>query len=117
MRNAALTVLMLLATVPVFGDQFAAPPNPQVTARFGALRQQGSPYRQLFETRAALDTALQEQVATTRPKRRVVCGMTIIEVDPGIDSKMAREVPKPPDVKYTIRAIDPPICNPNGTNK
>jgi hypothetical protein len=114
MRNAAVVVLMLVATVPAFGDQPAAQPTPQSKTRFGALRPAdlSGPYSNLFKAQEELKQAVEEQ-ASNAAKRRVVCGMTIIEADPKIDPQMAFEVPKPPDVKYTIRAIDPPICNPN----
>jgi hypothetical protein len=113
MRNAAVVVLMLVASVPVFGDQPAVQPNPPSTARFGALRQvnPSNPYSNLFKAQAALKKAVEEH-GTTGAKPRVVCGMTIIEANPRIDPKMALEAPKPPDVRYTIRAIDPPVCNP-----
>ena len=36
--------------------------------------------------------------------------MTIIEADPFFDQKMKVTPPKDPTVRYTIRAVDPPIC-------
>ena len=38
--------------------------------------------------------------------------MTMIEADPSFDQKMKVTPPKDPNVRYTIRAVDPPICNP-----
>ena len=114
MRSAAVVVLMLVVAVPAFGDQPAAQGSPQSKARFGALRQadRSNPYSDLFKAQEALKKAVEQQ-ASSAPKRRVVCGMTIIEANPGVDPQMVVEVPRRPDVKYTIRAIDPPVCNPS----
>jgi len=108
MRNAIVAVVMLLVAVPVFGDQ--STPNPQLNARFGALRpaQSADPYRNLFRAQEMLKKAVAER-AQARP--RVVCGMTIIPADPKIDPKMAI-TPKKDGVEPKIRAIEPPICKP-----
>ena len=113
MRNAAIAVFMLVATMPVLGDQSSI--DPKATARFGALRREQSkdPYKQLFEAREALGRALADasKDATPAPRKKIVCGMTVIEVGPELDPKMAVEPKKDPRVTYTIRAIDPPVCN------
>ena len=54
----------------------------------------------------------QQDAAKGAQKRTVVCGMTIIEVDPFFDQKMKAAPPKDASVRYTIRAFDPPVCNP-----
>jgi hypothetical protein len=48
---------------------------------------------------------------TPAAKPKVLCGMTVIPADPSIDPKFTIA---PPDrqTKYTIRAIEPPICKP-----
>ena len=43
------------------------------------------------------------------PAHRVVCGMTVVTVDPAVDPHMPRRTP-PADRAYTIRATPPPIC-------
>jgi hypothetical protein len=108
MRNAIVAVVMLLAAVPVFGGQ--STPNPQLNARFGALRpsQSADPYRNLFRAQELLKKAEAER-AQASPK--VVCGMTIIPADPKIDPKMAI-TPKKDGLDFKMRAIEPPICNP-----
>ena len=113
MRNAAIVVLMLFVTVPVFGDQAA--PDPKLTARFGALRaeQSADPYRNLFRAQEMLKKFQAEQ-AVLKPaalKPTVVCGMTIIPVDPKLDPKMGI-TPKKDGLDFTMRAIEPPVCNP-----
>ena len=37
--------------------------------------------------------------------------MTIIEADPFFDQKMKVTPPKDAGVRYTIRAVDPALCN------
>jgi hypothetical protein len=108
MRNALFISLTLLTVaIPVHGDQPAA--SPQSTTQFGALRPSQNPYAKLFEVRDALKQA-QQQVAPSAPKKTIVCGMTIIEADPFFDQKMKVTPPKDPNVRYTIRAVEPSIC-------
>ena len=109
MRNALFISMTILAG-PVFADQPA--PNPSPTAQFGAPRRaQKNPYASLFTVQDALKQA-QQRLAPAAPNRTVVCGMTIIEADPYFDAKMRVTPPKDADVRYTIRAVDPAICNP-----
>ena len=77
-----------------------------------AWAQRSNPYAKLFDTRQALQQALQDKSAslTPAPKRRVVCGMTVIEVGPEVDPKMAITPPKDPKTRYTMRGVEPPIC-------
>ena len=108
MLNALFISITLLAgAVPVFADQA---PNPSRAAPFGTLRPQASnPYSRLFEVREALKQA-QQQAMQGAPKKTIVCGMTIIEADPFFDQKMKVTPPKDPNVRYTIRAVPPPVC-------
>ena len=46
-------------------------------------------------------------------KPKVVCGMTLIPADAAIDPKMLIAPKNNDPLKYTIRAVDPPICNPS----
>jgi hypothetical protein len=111
MRNVLLISITLLGlAIPVSADQ--APVSPNSTARFGAQRPpQSSPYARLFEVREALKSA--QQAAGVKPaSKKTVCGMTMIEVDPAFDPKMKVTPRKDPNLRHTIRAIDPPICNP-----
>lgn len=114
MRKAlVIATALLIGALPVFADQ--APATPQMTPRLGALRaaQASDPYSKLFEVRSALKQAVEQQSQKAgAPKKRVVCGMTIIEVGPPLDPKMGVTPPKDDKVRYTIRAVDPPVCNP-----
>jgi hypothetical protein len=115
MRNAAIVVLMLGATVPVLGEQS----QPAMQRGLGASRQQrpSSPYAKLFEvgrplTRGTAPAVPAEEVE--RPARpQVVCGMVIVPADPSLDPRMRVTPPQDPSVEYTIRAFEPPICNPD----
>jgi hypothetical protein len=109
MGKAVLFAVAFMACAsPVYADQLA---NPQSSAQFGALRQaqRANPYSKLFEVREALKQA-QQQAMQGAPKKKIVCGMTIIEADPFFDQKMKVTPPKDPNVRYTIRAVPPPVC-------
>jgi hypothetical protein len=112
MRHAAIACLLLLVTVPVFGEQ--AKPNQESSARFGALRpaQPADPYRQLFNAQQLLKGAQEKAKQAAHTKAAVVCGMLVIPADPSIDPKIAVPPNKTPGVEFKIRAIDPPICSP-----
>ena len=114
MRKALLLSLVFVAgTLPAFADQ--APQSPQSSTQLGGLRPErpGNPYARLFEAQEALKKALQEKTAsfTTGPKTKIVCGMTVVEVSPALDPKMGVTPPKDEKTRYTIRAIDPPVCH------
>ena len=108
MRNAAIVVLMLIVTVPVFGDQSAI--NPTATMQFGALRKAKDPYKQLFAAQQALKNAQQQQAAAEPLKPKVVCGMMVVPADPTIDPKMRITPPQNPNLEYKIRVVEPPTC-------
>ena len=114
MRTAFLfSIGLFLGALPVSADQ--APVNPQATALLGALRhaQSSNPYARLFEAREALTQAVQSESQKNESKTKLVCGMTIIEADPYFDQKMKVTPPKDDNVRYTIRAVDPAVCNPS----
>jgi hypothetical protein len=114
MRNIVFISLTLLAgAVGVSADQGVA--FPRSAAQLGAQRPaQNDPYAKLFETRGAVKDALQQaqqqMKAQPAPKKRIVCGTTIIEADQFFDQKMMVSPPKDPNLRYTIRAVEPPIC-------
>lgn len=105
----AIAVTVLAGAVTLSADQ---PVNPQANAKFGALRRTppASPYEKLFELRGALNNAVEQSQPAPAPKSRVVCGMTVIEVDPAIDPKIGVTPPGDEKTRYTIRAVEPPIC-------
>jgi hypothetical protein len=98
--------------------QAAAAPNPQGLPAPGPpkdadaglfeprdLQQQ----QQLERARERLQDLLrQRQAQPTAREPFVVCGMTIIPIDPAVDPKMISEVPD--HVDYKIRRIPPPTC-------
>ena len=112
MRIALLvSVGLLLGALPVSADQTKV--NPQATARLGALRPApaATPYARLFGAREALTQAVQSEAQNSGSKSKIVCGMTMIEADPYFDQKMKVTPPKNDSVRYTIRAVDPAVCN------
>jgi hypothetical protein len=112
MRTALLfSIGLFLGALPVSADQASV--NPPATARLGALRPAPSsnPYATLFDAREALNPAVQSPAQKLESKSKIVCGMTIIEADPYFDQKMQVTPPKGDEVRYTIRAFDPPVCN------
>ena len=71
-----------------------------------------NPYSRLFQPSPTIQPS--RQPATALPpgvagKPEIKCGMTVIPADPSIDPQIA--ISRPPDgTRFTIRAIDPPIC-------
>jgi hypothetical protein len=70
---------------------------------------------QLLAARVARELAVAQQAATAAAARldfgespRVVCGMTILPVDPSTDPRMVKAPPA--DTRFVIRAIKPPLC-------
>jgi hypothetical protein len=109
MLKPIIAMLMLAVAAPVVAGQSSPAPHPNT--RLGALRatRPADSYGKLFDV--ARDFKSPVQVPTPSQPRRV-CGMTIVEADPYFDQKMI--APKHDrNLKYTIRAIDPPVCNPN----
>ena len=103
-----IAMALFAVAIPVSGEQTAGGPPP--TAQPGPRRSQpASPYSRLFETQDLLKQA-QAEAAKQPPKTTRVCGMTIIEADPFFDQKMKVTPPKDPNVRYTIRAVEPSIC-------
>jgi hypothetical protein len=113
MRTAFLfSIGLFLGALPVSADQASV--NPQPTARLGEQRpaRSSNPYAKLFDAREALKQAVQSEAQKSGSKSKIVCGMTIIEADPYFDQKMKVTLPKNDNVRYTIRAVDPAVCNP-----
>jgi len=114
MRTALIVSMgLFIGVLPVSARQASV--NPQATSRLGALRpaQKANPYAKLFDAREALKQAVRSEAQKLEPKSKVVCGMTIIEADPFFDQKMRIAPDRDANVKYTIRAADPPICRPS----
>lgn len=107
-----VAALFLAGALPVSADQ--APAAPPATATLGALRkaQEANAYRKLFEVRESLQSAVAEasKNAAPAPKKKIVCGLTIIEADPFFDQKMKATLPKDATVRYPIRAVEPSLC-------
>jgi hypothetical protein len=114
MRKALLiAAALVMGALPVSAGQEPAPAQSS-SALLGALRkaQAPNPYSKLFDTRDALSQAARPEAAKdAAPKKRIVCGMTVIEAPPFHDARMGVTAPKDESVRYVIRAVEPPICN------
>lgn len=109
MRSLTIVLVLLGGLTPAFanGSSLQAPPGAP------AAKRRVDPYAKLFQQPAIERTARAQQLlvaAAEAAKPRVVCGMTLIPA-PNVDPKMVIE-PRTDSTRYTIRAIDPPICNP-----
>jgi hypothetical protein len=112
-RSAVLISAILLGSVIPAAAGQGPVKNPQANAHLGALRSaRPDPYEKLFQPREALKAAIAAERAASAPATRIVCGMTMIVPDQNIDPKMAVTRPADDKLRYTIRAIEPPICNP-----
>ena len=69
-----------------------------------------NPYSKLFTTarQLAIQAAQVPPAAGVAGKPEIKCGMTMIPADPGIDPLIA--ISPPNGTRFTIRAIEPPIC-------
>jgi hypothetical protein len=111
MRKALSTVFAVIAfAMPVSAEQVAVTPRQDAHRVTQRQLPRANPYAKLFVTEDALKKALAEKTARLPAKSRVVCGMTVIEADPSIDPKIAATLPQDDKTRYTIRAVDPPIC-------
>ncbi len=73
------------------------------------------PYLKLFKgSRVPVveQRATRPNEAARTPQPKVVCGMVLIPADPDIDPGMRVSPPQTDDTRYTIRAVKPPMCNP-----
>ena len=111
MHMTAIAGILLLAAVSASAQAPARVGQP--TPKPSSPR--SNPYGQLFQPkavdpnpdrRAALEAAL---ASLTSLKPQVKCGMTMIPGDPKIDPGMAIH-PRSKSTRYTIKAIEPPIC-------
>lgn len=65
------------------------------------------PFAKLFGPRSS--TPVKPARPLLRPTARVVCGMTIVPVDPSFDSKIKHRVPSG-RTKFTLRIHKPRVC-------
>ena len=104
MKKPLIATAMLTVALPLFGQSLPTSPAP---SKPGALtRSPADPYRNLFQP-----PEVSSVPSSVTPKAQVVCGMTVIPADPSVDPTMVLP-PKNDGVKYTIRAVPPPICTP-----
>ena len=116
---AAMIALPLAAAAQPEALSVPGGRGPTVSARIPTGQQPG-PYSKLFSGQLNLQTAEEGkgivfepgkgQPAVVRPRTKVVCGMTLILVDPAdVDPKMPTQ--KPDDgTRFTMRQFPAPAC-------
>jgi len=114
MPSLVITLLLLgftgdFATGGQGNPQAPAPPAPPAAPADAAKSIQLFPERE--KVLDLLQNRLQKHADMAgRPSSTVVCGMTVIAADPGIDPKIVHPVPEDA-ANYKIRRIEPPVCN------
>ncbi len=68
-----------------------------------------NPYRNLFKPRDLKEVARSQPQAMTPDGPRVVCGMTVIPINPDTDPRFVKPIPDS-STHYTMRVIPPAIC-------
>lgn len=67
------------------------------------------PSTSFFKQPVPSDGNAGSQTLPPRQTPRVVCGMTLIPVDPSFDANIRRPVPDS-GAKFTIKTVKPPVC-------
>jgi len=118
-----LALLVVLEVSSTAEGQAILSPSPRTTvgaATPGAASQPAkNPFANLFAselqpaTKPLVAVALRSAVQIAPPRAkghpRVVCGMTLVPVDPEFDAAMPRVVPES-GWKFTIRLVPPRVC-------
>lgn len=97
MRGHLAVIVALLVSVSPAAAQSKYAPEP------------ANPYKNLFQPKTIEQAARSQQRADNTAKPRVVCGMTLIPADPGIDPKIY-VAPRNDATHDTMRVIPPAIC-------
>lgn len=121
--TSALVLLLVLCVGSAAQGQTAPPRSPQtavvVSGPAQPVQASKRPFATLFTGglqppgRTPVDFA-PERVSVTaerplNPGQRVVCGMTVVSVDPEFDAAMPRVVPDR-DTAFFIRRVPPQVC-------
>jgi len=118
-----LALLSVLCVTSVAEGQTIQPPSSQsagaASAAAAASTERENPFANLFASHVQLSTRhlapvvfpVAVQVATPSSNRRprVVCGLTVVPVDPQFDAAMPRVVPDR-NTKFTMRLVPPAVC-------
>lgn len=91
-RCCVLSALLLGTAVPALGQSSF-----------------NNPYKKLFKPRELKQVAQPPAQAVEAGRPRVVCGMTLIPVDPDTDPKFTKPIPDSA-TSYTMRVLRPPVC-------
>lgn len=103
-------ILLIVAAALFLTAQGARAGQPSPTAQVGA-NGRANPYGRLFQT-PSVTTPPQRAESAAAPattESRVVCGMTVIQVDPSIDRGIFVG-PRRNETRYSMRIVTPPVC-------
>jgi hypothetical protein len=126
--SAALAIGLLPAAAAAQQPDPAVVPAPELVQGTPAWPQtsqdlappQNSPYARLFKAPELREKSLRLREQLQAPSQhdfqsppagshRVICGMTVIQVDPSVDPRMV--IPRVDDgTRPAIRTITPPVC-------
>jgi hypothetical protein len=124
MKAAFSVALVVAVEASVMAARPAVPsPLPQVTIVNGSTASRSQPNRNPFAavfgseftrstgSAASRTPAIRFEPAVQAPTKgpRILCGLTIVPVDPASDAGMRRFVPQG-DRRYTVRLVPPGVC-------
>ncbi len=107
--GAILTVMAVQAPDPQEDRSTSRPASARDSAIVFEEKSSKTPYADLFQPPRD-DTPQDDEGENHSLKRRVICGMVVIEVDGSADPRI--RAPKLTDdtVRYTMRVVEPSIC-------
>ena len=110
MRVSSLFVLLGLTLVSprsAAAQMYSTPHSTYSVSLFSKLFAPSS--TSFFKTSVPADGNAGSVTLPPRQPPRIVCGMTVIPVDPSFDANIRRPVP-PPGTTFTIKTVKPPVC-------
>jgi hypothetical protein len=105
MRVISLFVLLgftLVSHASALGQDQVAPP-------FSKLFHPSTPLVKPDAPTSPPDANTANRLLPSPVQPRVVCGMTMVPVDPSFDANIRRPVPSS-GAKFTIKTVKPPVC-------
>jgi hypothetical protein len=119
LRYAAVVLILVIAPLGLPLALHAQQPTAQFGRAIGPrspvppARSSRNPYSRLFGAGREVPHRKVEQATPPASKSqaapRVVCGMTVVPADPGVDSRFLVARPPTP-TRFTLRVIEPSLC-------
>jgi hypothetical protein len=102
-----ISLIVILSVTLLVSPTVAAPQSNIAPPFTGLFRPPSSAPPQPATPSVRLDRA--KSALLSRLPARVVCGMTLMPVDPSLDPKIKHPVPSD-GTKFTVRIHKPPVC-------